>query len=301
MPAVDDIPDLSGALEPFAGVPPNQNVVADINEQLGALVAGVERLSAKAQEKVAAGSGGTPSLEAMQQQMLRNEQARPKRTALANLDAIAFDEHTTIFTEFDDLVLSGDVDLALLGEGRREADIALLDRDARLAALSALRLSMDDAAKALEAAGVRMRDDFVDFAEMCAVKRVRLLVLAKGMKPLIRLLLREQGLGHVEVLAHDLHVTADNEWKVSLRDGSPSGHDKAESVRRALKTATTKAKATLQVGAHACDLAPASAGHVDCLLAPDGSALAAAAKAAGVEYSAFEGWGALTARVMGQK
>ena len=59
--------------------------------------------------------------------------------------------------------------------------------------------------------------------------------------------LRDEGLGHVEVLANDMYIDRNKEhaWCVSLRDGSPSGHDKAESMRRAklqIKEAKAAAK-----------------------------------------------------------
>ena len=59
-------------------------------------------------------------------------------------------------------------------------------------------------------------------------------VCSRGLKSLIRLL-REQGLGHVEVLANDMYVQRDSDhaWSVSFRDDSETGHDKGESLRRA--------------------------------------------------------------------
>ena len=149
-----------------------------------------------------------------------------------------------------------------------------------------------------------MREDFIEFAEMCAAKRVRLCVLSRGLKSLIRHLLREQGLGHVEVLANDMYVQRDGDraWNVSFRDDSDSGHDKGESLRRALqgvaRGAAKKPMKVLTLGRHTCDFAPVKAGLVDCLYAPAGSELAKEAAAAGVTFRNFDGWQELTTKLL---
>ena len=52
-------------------------------------------------------------------------------------------------------------------------------------------------------AGVRLDPAFVEFVELASVRRLRVCVLSRGLKPLIRCLLRAEGIGHVEVRGHD--------------------------------------------------------------------------------------------------
>jgi 2-hydroxy-3-keto-5-methylthiopentenyl-1-phosphate phosphatase len=255
------------------------------------LLDGVERLSAKATAQVEGTARQPISLEAIRN---RVQESKPtKRTKLADWPS-AFDDSLSIFTEFDQLCLSGRVDDVLLGEEAAAAGAD--DKAVRLAALCRLDVPLDEAVSKLDQSGVRLREEFVDFAEMCAARRIRLLVLSRGLKPLIRQVLRDQGLGHVEVLAHDAFVEPESgKWRVSYRDESATGHDKAESMRRALQSHGTKkpagaAPSVLLVGQYACDFAPVSAGSVDCLLAPAGSELAQRAAAEGIAHRTFNGW-----------
>ena len=134
----------------------------------------------------------------------------------------------------------------------------------------------------------------------CAVRRLRLCCLSRGLKQLIRLLLREEGLGHVEVLAHDMFVerARGNAWRVSFCDDSATGHDKAESMRRALQGNKTRGGGVVLVGRLACDFAPVKAGMVSCLYAPPDSALAEMASAAGIRHRPFTGWSELAAALL---
>ena len=272
-------------------------------EKLSNLIAATETLatSMKSTEK-AQPVPEKPTLESLQAR-LQQEETASKQRAAARLDltALPSDDNMTIFTECDELMVSGDVESALLGAEAAARGYA--DKAARLAALTALKMPLDDAMAKIAAAGVALRPDFIEFVEMCAVKRVRLCCLSRGLKPVLRAMLREEGLGHVEVLAHEMAVErADgNTWSVCLRDDSETGHDKAESMRRALQGGARGSKrgSIVLVGQLACDYAPVKAGMVDCLYAPAGSKLAEAARAAGVKHRDFDGWQALQKCLLG--
>ena len=183
---------------------------------------------------------------------------------------------------------------ALLGDAK--AAVVAESASARTEALEELRMSLDDTIAALATAGVRIRDEFVDFAEACAMRRVRLVVLSKSLKPLVRQLLREQGLGHVEVLAHDMMVEpSTQQWKISLNNEGW----KAEALRRCLQNARAKPSAVVQIGRCACDLPVATGGRITGLLVPVGSELAHLAAQSGVRHREFGGWQALGDLVMG--
>ena len=92
--------------------------------------------------------------------------------------------------------------------------------------------------------------------------------------------------------------TGTGTWHVSWRDCSPSGHDKAESMRRALSSAKNGGTATVLVGQTACDFAPVAAGMVDTLYAPVGCALEGACRRAGVVHCEFVGWDALQSTLL---
>jgi len=118
------------------------------------------------------------------------------------------------------------------------------------------------------------------------------------MKSFIRLLMRNEGIGHVEVLAHDMCVDRGegNAWRVALRDGSETGHDKAESVRRALRS--QEPAPVILVGRTACDFAPIRAGLVDCCVSAADTPLAKCCTDAGVQIHHFTGWSALARRFL---
>lgn len=260
--------------------PIDADVSHRIEQQIGALSDGIARLADRVEAQI-------------------GQKKPPERTALATLPSAPF----TIFCEFDGLA-AGDTEGVLLGP---PACGALVDaartaaRDARVAAYEQLRLPLDAAVAKCEAAGAGLAPAFIEFAEACCVHRVRLCVLSRGLKPLIRLMLREQGLGHVEVLANDMFVDkASGAWRLSCRDDSASGHEKGDSVRRALAGAPAGAAAqrVVHVGRNACDFAPAAAGRVDCLVAPADSELARCCAELGVEFRAWAGWDELAKQLL---
>ena len=128
--------------------------------------------------------------------------------------------------EFDQLAIL-DVEAALL----RSDDASSLDVPAARAC-EALEEPLSDALARLDAT---LDPDFVAFCEAASVRGAALHVISRGFKPIARHFLREAGLGHVAVLANELHVGTNNRWRVSFRDGSPSGHDKARSLKAALR------------------------------------------------------------------
>ena len=275
----------------------DEKVLDEFGSKLEDLVAATDRLAAATNAKAAvaaAKNGGEKrgvTLEALHAHM-RREEATSRGAALGkeqDLTSLPVADATlTVFFEADELMLSGDVESAVLGKQAAEKGYA--DRAARLAALSELKIPMDDVMAKLADAGVGLRPEFVDFVEQSAVRRMRLCCLSRGLKPILRQLLRDEGLGHVEVLAHDMYVDREkgHAWCVSFRDESSTGHDKAESVRRALH-GTAKGGVVL-VGRLACDFAPVKAGHVHCLFAPADSPLAQIAHDAGVKHRPFEGF-----------
>ena len=186
----------------------------------------------------------------------------------------------------------GNLEQTLLG-----SDAAAASCNERLTAWQGLRLSMDQALAILDAASVRLDPLFVDFIEQCCVKGIRVCILSRGMKAIIRALLRDEGIGHIEVLAHDMYVDPDSKaWCVSLRDSSVFGHDKAESMRRALSG--RPCTPVVLVGRHECDYTPVVAGRVDCVVAPQRSALADLCDRDGVRYHAFSGWDELASHLL---
>ena len=95
---------------------------------------------------------------------------------LAQLPARASTSHSP-FSPSLTTFLSGNSESVLLGED--EAEAGKRDKAARLDALSKLNMPLEDAVTKLSGAGITMQDDFIDFAEMCAAKRVRLCVLSR--------------------------------------------------------------------------------------------------------------------------
>ena len=280
------------------------DVMDNLGAKLGELVAAAEKLAEKkTNEHYTTTANVSPmTLEKLQAHVQKTDKAekasfakRKDLTALPTADATL-----TLFTECDELIISGDIDRVLLGA--ETAARCYADKDARLAALTALKIPLDEAMSKLADAGVKLREDFIEFVEMAAVKRMHVCCLSRGLKGLIRQLLREEGLGHVEVLAHEMHVdrNAGNQWKVCMRDESETGHDKAETMRRQLKGRSKEAAKgqVVLVGNFACDFAPVKAGLVDCLCAPPGSALANLATSAGIEHRAFDGWNRLTKELL---
>jgi len=266
---------------PLAPPPERQSMdqafMDDISGQLAALQASVTRLSARAQADAdVAGNARTLNLFAQ----------RPVEKAMRKELAELPQGPATIFCEFDEC-MQGDVEAVLFGD-------VIHGRDERLAAFQALQMTLDEALAKIEAASVQLRPGFIAFAEQCSIRRLRLCVLARGLKPLIRAILREQGIGHIEVLAHDMYVDSETrKWHVSFCDASPTGHDKAESMRRALRG--HQKTAVVLVGSTACDFGPVLASSVDCVIAPRTSALAGLCDDAGVRTRRFDGWNDLCA------
>ena len=293
---------IDGVIPSMNGLPSNESVpkefLADVHNQMDALMDGVSKLVSKMEAKANRLETQQPaSVEEFESFVkAQNDMAARVASTVSDLTALpkTFDETTVIVTEFDDICMNGEVDKALLGEAR--AAEAASGASARTDALQALRMSLEDASAHLAAAKVTLRDDFIEFAEVCGSKCVRLIILTESLKPLVRLLLREQGLGHIEVLAHDMMVSpSTTEWKVSLnQDGW-----KAEAFRRALQNSKTKPTAVLQVGRLASDLPVATAGKVTGLLAPVSSALNRLAVQSGLRHREFAGWEALAGLVMG--
>ena len=242
---------IDGVIPSVNGEPSNEGVpdefLANVHNQMDALMDGVSKLEAKMEAKANRLERRQPASVEEFESFVKAQNDLEVRAASAVSDLTAlpktFNETTVIVTEFDEICMNGEVDKALLGEAR--AAEAASSASARTDALQALRMSLEDASAHLAAANVTLRDDFVEFAEACACKRVRLIILTESLKPLVRLQLREQGLGHVEVLAHDMMVSSSTtEWKVSLnQDGW-----KAEAFRRALQNSQAKPTAVLQVG-----------------------------------------------------
>ncbi len=250
-------------------------VVSQINAQMDALNAGIERLASRAAMQVG--------------------QARaPKRTDLDRLPPP--DAQLTLFVELDVALTAGSEEKLLVKApppaASHDSEALAAERDARRSAIESLTMPFPEAARALE-----LDPAFVAFAEACCARNVRLCILSRGFKPLIRLLLREAGIGHIEVLANDVAPGDGGAWRVSFRDSSASGHDKAESVRRAL-TSGGAPHFVVHVGVHACDFGLVAADRLDALYAPRESPLLALCEASGVRTRSFGGWEALEAELM---
>ena len=105
--------------------------------------------------------------------------------------------------------------------------------------------------------------------------------------------LRGAGLGHVQVSANHLLVSGDEcRWRLCFRDHTPSGHDKARSLKAALRLLDGERR-VVYIGRTACDAAPVDGGLVHHLYAPTGSALGVHCERAGHAHRAFPGWTAL--------
>ena len=266
-------------LDMYATPPPrggtDEAMFASIESQLALLQESVSRLSAKAQ------SNADDRVDARVAATWKELMQEKEKVIRTELDVIPSGP-VTVFCEFDELCCAGSIEVTLLGSNVQEG------RDAQQAAWQRLKMTLGEALAKLDAAAVRIEPAFIDFIEKCSIRRMRVCVLSRGLKPLIRAMLREQGIGHVEVLAHDGYVDEVGEWHVSLRDDSRTGHDKAESLRRALRN--HEKGAVVLVGRTACDFAPVLAGGVDCVLAPRPSALASLCDQTSVRMRTFEGW-----------
>jgi 2-hydroxy-3-keto-5-methylthiopentenyl-1-phosphate phosphatase len=202
---------------------------------------------------------------------------------------------TVIYCEFEGVACTIDTEAALVGEAGGEAEL----RKQRLQALDGE--SLEQALERCEAAGATLAPGFVEFAEACLVKGITLHVLSRGWKPVISHFLRGAGLGHVQVSANHLLVSGDEcRWRLCFRDHTPSGHDKAEALRRAQRDLRPARPAAVLLGNFACDLGAAEAKDelVQRLYAARDSELWAAATAAGVPVREFVGWEAFAEEVL---
>jgi len=200
-----------------------------------------------------------------------------------------------IFCEFEGVACTADTEAVLVGEAGGTAE----QRKQRLQALDGE--SLEQAIERCEKAGAALAPGFADFAEACLVKGVTLHVLSRGWKPIISHFLRGAGLGHVQVSANHLLVSGDAlQWRLCFRDHSPSGHDKAEALRRAQRDTRPAQPTALLVGAFSCDLVAAEAEDelVQGLYAAKGTELWAACERTGVTVQEFAGWEAFGKEVL---
>jgi 2-hydroxy-3-keto-5-methylthiopentenyl-1-phosphate phosphatase len=250
------------------------SVPAEVFEGLGQLSAGLDKLAARVQADQNANRAGR----------FGQPRSRPQlRTELDTLPAKG--APAALFCEFDGLCVSGDIESVLLGQVGE-------DRDERVAAWQRMAISQEEALTQLREAGVQLDTAFVDFVESCMISDVAVCIVSRSLKALVRMMLRDAGIGHIEVYAHDSYIEPGGVWKVCFRDNSESGHNKADSVRRARSGQANKGS-LVYVGSAPCDFAPVEAAQVDHLLAVPHSPLAALCDGAGVRYREFRGWEAL--------
>jgi len=203
-----------------------------------------------------------------------------------------------IFCEFETLVCKLHTEAVLFGQEGTDLEAASAklarstNRVDRAAGYMQLRLTLQEALKKLEDAGVGLAPGFEDFAEMCSIRQVRLYILTHGLKPLVRHFLRNAGLGHVEVLGNDLRITEEGAWQLSFRDHSSSGHDKGESLQEALQSSQIAARVVF-MSTLAEDFSAVETGLVNTLYTPPKSALAEMCEGAGLKTRVFEGWSAM--------
>ena len=249
-----------------------------VSEQLSHLSDAMDRLAARAAADMAVRQGSGRLLQDRQMLELGLDNAPEVGSRLA------------VFCEFESLVVDADTETVLL------AAKPLSGRQEREAAYATLSLPMEAAVAKLDKAGVATASGFCDFAEACMVGGVSVSIVSRGFKPLIRHYLREAGLGHIAVHANDLQISRTGMWEACFRDNTPSGHNKAESMRRAL--AREKGVSIVYVGWAACDFTPVQEGLVKHLYTPAGSPLAQQCDAAGVRYREFSSWGALSTELL---
>jgi len=204
-----------------------------------------------------------------------------------------------IFCEFEAIVSSLHTEAVFFsteGSDLKMASTRLASttsRGARTLAYEGLQVAtLQEATDRLEAAGVVLAPGFEDFAELCSIRQVRLYILTHGLKPVVRHFLRKAGLGHIEVLGNDLSIGDDGAWRVLFRDDSPSGHDKGESLQRALVGRQSPAKVVF-IGTLADDFSAVETGRIHTLYTPPGSSLAQRCSQAGLGTRPFESWVAL--------
>ncbi len=111
-----------------------------------------------------------------------------------------------------------------LGEGRMTL------REALAAQASQVRLSLEEAEAAI-ARHARIEPSFPAFVRACRAHDATLTVLSGGIGTLIARAFERAGL-QLELRANDAEISA-NGWRMTFRDESDHGHDKAAAVRRA--------------------------------------------------------------------
>ena len=118
---------------------PDPAFMSIVEGELAKLATGIEKLTARAQADIESADGKREST--TMQSVIQSLESAQLRTALGALPA----EPVTIFTEFDELCITGNIEQALLGDKPIEG------RDERLAAWQGLQMSMDEAIAKLEA------------------------------------------------------------------------------------------------------------------------------------------------------
>jgi HAD superfamily phosphoserine phosphatase-like hydrolase len=142
-----------------------------------------------------------------------------------------------------------------------------------------VRLSLEDA-EATIARETSVDPTFAAFAGACALHGAELTVLSAGIGTLIGRALDRAGLAHVQYRANDA-VVAPEGWRMTFRDASDFGHDKALAVRAAAE----RGLRTAYVGDGVSDYEPALA--ADLRFAKRGLALERFLQERAVSYEAF--------------
>jgi 2,3-diketo-5-methylthio-1-phosphopentane phosphatase len=114
---------------------------------------------------------------------------------------------------------------------RSLADGSITLREALTQQAAFIKLSIEDA-EAVIARGARVDPTFAAFVAACARHDAALTVLSAGIGTLIGRAFEREGLWHVRTLANDAEVSLEG-WRMTFRDASPHGHDKARAVRAA--------------------------------------------------------------------
>jgi 2,3-diketo-5-methylthio-1-phosphopentane phosphatase len=162
---------------------------------------------------------------------------------------------------------------------RRLADGSITLREALVEQAAFVRLSVEDA-EAVIARGARIDPTFSAFVDACARDGMALTVLSAGIGTLIGRALEREGLAHVRYEANDAEVRLDG-WRMTFRDASAHGHDKAIAVR----AAASRGALTVYVGDGISDYEAALA--ADLRFAKRGRDLERFLRERGVEHAVF--------------
>src|SRR5579864_6033937 len=146
-----------------------------------------------------------------------------------------------VFVDYDGTITDEDTFDALVNAfagadvwQKHEDDLqsgALTLRQALAANAQTLRCTIDEADEFI-ARSTRFDPTFAAFAARCQHEGVPLTILSSGLGPLIERALERNGLTHVPLLSNGAipHHTG---WRMTFRDDSEHGHDKAIAVRQA--------------------------------------------------------------------